>query len=97
MTQRPKSRQPIPGSAEVAFKGKLFDVYRWTQELYNGQSAVFEKLSRPDTAYVIPVREDGRLLLVEQKQPGSEKYIGLIGGRIETDEIPIDGARRELA
>ena len=42
--QRPKSKQPIPENAKRVFKGIIFDVYQWEQELYNGSKAVFEKL-----------------------------------------------------
>jgi ADP-ribose pyrophosphatase len=95
-TPRPPSRQPIPEHATRVFKGKLFDVYQWEQPLFSGAMATFEKLKRPDTAYVIPVTADGRVVLSEQMQPGSASYVGLIGGRIEEGESPERAARREL-
>lgn len=93
---RPTSRQPIPPDARRVFKGKLFDVYQWEQRLFDGSTATFEKLRRPDTAYVIPISADGKLTLAEQVQPGATPVIGLLGGRIEDGESPEDGARREL-
>jgi ADP-ribose pyrophosphatase len=95
-TSRPPSRQPLPEDAKRVFKGALFDVYQWQQQLFNGTLATFEKLKRPDTAYVIPVTADGRIVLSEQKQPGSASYVGLIGGRIEEGEPPELAAKREL-
>lgn len=95
-TSRPASRQPIPPNARGVFKGKLFDVFQWDQRLFDGSVAIFEKLKRPDTAYVIPVSPDGKLILAEQVQPGATPAIGLLGGRIEDGETPEDGARREL-
>ena len=94
--RRPESRQPLPESANLVFKGELFDVYQWQQVLFDGRSATFEKLKRPDTAYVIPILDNGKLLLVKQEQPGAKPVIGLIGGRVEKRELPIEGARREL-
>lgn len=96
MIERPVSRQPIPSTASCVYRGKLFDVYQWRQKLFDGTFATFEKLKRPDTAYVLPVTASGRILLVQQEQPGSPKTIGLIGGRIEKDEQPDEAARREL-
>ena len=93
---RPVSRQPIPPEARKVFQGALFAVYQWEQELYDGSTAVFEKIQRPDTAYVIPVTDDGLLALAEQVQPGGTRSIGLLGGRIKDGESPEEGARREL-
>src|SRR6266566_6607661 len=93
---RPASRQPIPPNARRVFRGTLFDVYQWEQQLFDGSTAVFEKLKRPDTAYVIPVTPGRKLLLAEQVQPGATPVVGLLGGRLEDGETPEDGARREL-
>jgi 8-oxo-dGTP pyrophosphatase MutT (NUDIX family) len=94
--QRPVSRQPIPQDAKHVFRGKLFDVYQWQQTLFNGHVATFEKLRRLDTAYVIPVRDDGSIVILEQRQPGSARYVGLIGGRVEPSESAEEAAGREL-
>ena len=94
--KRPISRQPIPPSANLVFQGQLFDVLQWEQRLFNGTTVTFEKLRRPDTAYVIAVQHDNSLVLVEQEQPGSQKYVGLIGGRVESGETAEQAARREL-
>lgn len=94
--RRPESRQPIPEGARRVFKGKLFDVYQWEQQLFDGTTTIFEKLKRPDTAYVIPVAPGGKLTLAQQTQPGAASVIGLLGGRIEEGETPEEGARREL-
>lgn len=94
---RPRSRQPIPADAERVFRGKLFDVYQWEQKLFDGSVTTFEKLKRPDTAYVIPVMTDGTLLIAQQQQPGTPTTFGLLGGRIEEGESPEHAAQRELA
>jgi ADP-ribose pyrophosphatase len=94
--QRPKSKQPIPASAKCVFKGVLFDVYQWEQELYDGTTTTFEKLKRADSAVVFPVLPDGRILLTEQEQPGRELFIGACGGRIDEGEDALTAAKREL-
>lgn len=93
---RPISRQPIPKKARKVFKGALFDVYQWDQKQFDGSLKVFEKLKRPDTAYVIPITNDGKLILTKQHQPGASSYVGLIGGRVNEKESPDQAARREL-
>lgn len=94
--ERPKSKQPIPAHAKRVFKGILFDVYQWEQELFDGSRAIFEKLKRPDTVVILPILPDGRIVLIEEKQPGSEVVIGIPGGRIDEDEEVIKAAKREL-
>ncbi len=94
--ERPKSKQPIPGNAKRVFKGVLFDVYQWEQELFDGTKKVFEKVKRPDTAVVFPVLPDGSILLTEEEQPGVEPVWGAFGGRIEENENPLSAAKREL-
>lgn len=94
--ERPKSRQPIPPHAKRVFRGVLFDVYQWEQELFDGTKTTFEKLKRPDTVVVFPVLPDGRIMLTEQEQPGKEPFIGATGGRVEEGEDILVAAKREL-
>jgi len=94
--QRPKSKQPIPEKAKRVFKGILFDVYQWEQELFDGTRTIFEKLKRPDTVVVFPVLPDGRIILTEQEQPGKEPFISTASGRVDEGEEILTAAKREL-
>ena len=94
--QRPKSKQPIPDDAKMVFKGKLFDVYQWEQEQFDGTIKTFEKIKRPDTVVVFPVLDDGKILLTKQEQPGKDPFIGATGGRVEDGEDILEAAKREL-
>ena len=94
--KRPKSKQPIPEEAKKVFKGILFDVYQWEQEMFDGTKAIFEKLKRPDTVVVFPVLPDGRIILTKQEQPGKEPFIGATGGRVDEGEDILSAAKREL-
>ena len=93
---RPKSKQPIPQDAKRVFSGILFDVYQWQQELYDGTRTIFEKLKRDDTVIIFGVKDDGKILLSEQEQPGKEAFIGGLGGRVEKDEDVLAAAKREF-
>lgn len=94
--ERPKSKQPIPRSAKKVFSGKIFDVYQWEQELFDGTKTLFEKLKRPDTVVVFPVLPDGKIILTEQEQPGKEPFMGAVGGRVDDGEDILTAAKREL-
>ncbi len=93
---RPESTQPIPNNAKKVFSGVLFDVYQWEQEQFDGSVATFEKLSRPDTVVVIPVTDNGTIILAEQEQPGKRPFISAVGGRIDSHETVQEAAKREL-
>lgn len=94
--KRPESRQQMPEDATLVFKGKLFDVYQWQQQMYDGTYQTFEKLKRPDTVVVFAVLDDGSILLTKQEQPGKSLFIGAAGGRVDEGEEIEEAAAREL-
>ncbi len=94
--ERPVSVQPIPNHAKLAFKGKMFDVYQWEQEMYDGSKTIFEKLKRPDTVIVFGVLPNGKILLTRQEQPDKKPFIGAAGGRMDEGEDPLTAAKREF-
>lgn len=94
--QRPKSSQPIPEHAKCVFKGVMFDVYQWEQELYDGTKTTFEKLWRTDTVLVYPVLPNGKILLTYNEQPGREPFVGAPGGRVDRGEDTFEAVKREL-
>ncbi len=89
-------KSTIPSQAKLVFKGQIFDVYQWEQEMFDGTKEIFEKLKRQDTAMVIAITQDKQIIVQEEEQPGSGAFVSLPGGRIEDDEDPLVGARREL-
>ncbi len=86
----------LPENAKRVFEGKIFDVYQSEQELYDGTTAIFEKIVRPDTIMVFPVLPDGRILMIEDTQPLRDTILTVPSGRIEEGETPEIAARREL-
>ena len=93
---KPRSKQPIPGNATRVFKGKLFEVYQWEQKLFDGSFKTFEKIKRPATVMILPITDDGKIILTQQEQPGEGRFIGLIGGIVEEAEDVLVAAKREL-
>ncbi|HEX8974316.1 MAG TPA: NUDIX hydrolase [Patescibacteria group bacterium] len=93
---KPKSGQPIPDHAKKVFDGVIFDVYQWEQEMFDGSKAIFEKIKRTDTAVVVALTDDGKIIVLEQEQPAKGKYLSLPGGIVDEGEEPLDAAKREL-
>lgn len=87
---------PIPKEARCVFKGVIFDVYQWEQEMFDGSFQTFEKLKRADTIQVIPILENGNILILKEKQPNTSVFTTFAGGRREKNEKPEETARREL-
>lgn len=93
---RPISKQPLPRRAKPVFRGRIFDVYQWPVKGYDGKIRIFEKVKRPDTAVIIPVTKDGKIILCRQEQPGKGRFISMPAGRVDAGESPLDAAKREL-
>lgn len=93
--KRPEPRQKRPGNSKLVFQGKLFKVWQWEQQLFDGSYATFEQLSRPDTVLILPLQEES-LLLAREKQPGMRAMLRALGGRVEEGEDPLAAAKREL-
>lgn len=85
----------IPPQAKKVFKGVIFDVYQWEQEMFDGSKAIFERLRRPYTVGVIPVYED-KILIALQEQPTSPLGYSLFGGMINVGEDELSAAKREF-
>lgn len=88
-----KSR--VPEQARLVFKGVIFGVWQWEQEMFDGSIETFEMLTRDDSASVIAVIGD-KILLQKEEQPGRSPFISVPGGRCDAGEEPIDAAKREL-
>lgn len=86
----------LPPNAKRVFKGMIFDVYQWQQQMYDGSTHTFERLKRPNTVIVIPVTEDGKIIICDQEQPDREPFLSVIGGRIDEGEDALEAGKREL-
>ena len=93
---KPASKQPIPEHAKCVFEVKIFSVYQWEQEMFDGSTEIFEKLRRPDTVGIVPITPDGKVVVSFQEQPGLEPFCGLLGGRVDPGETFLEAAEREL-
>ncbi len=85
----------LPINAKLAFKGNIFDTYQWEQEMFDGSTATFEMLKRPNTVNVIATAGD-KVFIAKQSQPSKGEFHCLLGGRQDESEDPLDTAKREL-
>lgn len=85
----------MPEHAKRVFKGILFDVYQWQQQMFDGRTETFEALKRAPATFIIPLSGD-RVYYVHQEQPGGKPYYALPGGRVDEGEDILTSAKREL-
>ncbi len=90
------TKRGTPKHARRVFRGKFFSIYQWRQKLFDGSTAIFEHASRPDATIIIPVTPNGRILMLRQKQPGTQWFSCFPGGIVDAGESPRQGAVREL-
>jgi len=85
----------IPPEAKRVFKGVIFDVFQWEQEMYDGSKATFEAIKRKGTIQIIPTIDE-QVLLSYEEQPTKSRTYTCLGGRQEEGEEPLLTAQREL-
>lgn len=86
----------IPEQAEKVFSGKIFDVYQWPQKMFDGSTATFEMLRRPDTVIFLAITGD-KIIFIREQQPGRAEYTRLPGGRVDLGEDWLTAVKRECA
>lgn len=91
----PKAAVMIPEYATRVFKGVIYDVYHWQQPMFDGTTATFEMLKRPDTLKVIVVDGD-KLAVLEQQQPNYAFYDIPGGMHDKESEDELTAIKREL-
>lgn len=79
------------------FSGRVIDVGIETHELPNGKIADYEIVRHPGGAAVLPILDDGRVLLIRQFRPVCSGMVFEIpAGRLEQGESPVQCGAREL-
>ncbi|MGH9732635.1 MAG: NUDIX domain-containing protein, partial [Candidatus Acidiferrales bacterium] len=84
-------------SSKTLVQGRVFDVRRDTVIEPGGVRATRDIVVHNGSIVVLPVFDDGRLLLIRQYRHSVGGYLWeLVAGRIEPGERPLPGAKREL-
>lgn len=86
-----------PLSSEVVFKGNLLHVQRDLAGLPNGNQSYREYVLHPGAVLIIPVLDNGKLLLERQfRYPLQQVFIELPAGKIDPHEGHLLTGQREL-
>ncbi|WMC92906.1 NUDIX hydrolase [Kineothrix sp. MB12-C1] len=83
---------------ELVYRGTIVDFYKDTIQVPNGNIVKWDFIGHKGAAAVIPVKEDGKLLMVRQYRNALERYTLEIpaGGLNGPEEPTKDAAAREL-
>jgi len=83
--------------SEVLYQGKVFGLQRDTVIEPGGVQAERDIVVHPGSVVVLPIFEDGRILLIRQYRHSVGEFLWeLVAGRKEPRERPLAAARREL-
>jgi ADP-ribose pyrophosphatase len=83
--------------SELAYDGEFLKVQRDTVRLPDGKTSVREYIKHPGAVVVLPVFDDGSILLERQfRYPLERVFIEFPAGKIDPGEHPLDCAKREL-
>jgi ADP-ribose pyrophosphatase len=84
-------------SSERVFDGKLLHVRRDHVRLPDGGSATREYIVHPGAVLIVPVKDDGRLVVERQfRYPLNRVMIEFPAGKLDPGESPLATAQREL-
>lgn len=83
--------------SEIKYHGKVFD-HQVDEILYDsGNIGIREVAVHPGGAVVIPIKDDGKIILVKQfRYPLQKTLIELPAGKLDLNEDPLKCAVREL-
>ncbi|HZU13268.1 MAG TPA: NUDIX hydrolase [Chloroflexota bacterium] len=84
-------------SEETIYQGSLIDLKRERVRLPNGKETTREVVVHPQVVVMIPVLDDGRLLLIRQYRDAIRKEtLEVPAGGIDDGETPEQAVRREM-
>ena len=86
-------------NSTVEYRASIFTVKKErARSAHSGREHDFDILQTPDWVNVIPVTDEGSVVLIRQYRHGTKEVtLEIPGGMVEPDEPPLDAARRELA
>lgn len=97
MVQQDKDLIEETVSSEEIYKGKIVHLFCDTVRLPNGKEATREVIRHVGAAAVVPLTDEGNVILVRQyRYPFSQVMLEIPAGKLNIDEDPIDCAKREL-
>jgi len=87
----------IQVDSELAYEGHFLKVHRDKVRLPDGKESSREYIKHPGAVVVLPVFDDGTVLLERQfRYPLHDVFIEFPAGKIDPGEDPLECAKREL-
>ena len=84
-------------SSRTVYRGRLLTVKKDEVSLPDGGVASREYVVHPGAAIILPLFDDGSVLLERQfRYPVGNHFYELPAGKLEPDEAPLETAKREL-
>jgi ADP-ribose pyrophosphatase len=84
-------------SSETVFSGNLIDVRKVTVRLPNGRTTIREIVVHPEVIAVVPVLDDGQVVLVRQyRKPAERVLLEVPAGGVDSGESAEEAVRREM-
>ena len=97
MADEPRKLTETRLHGKTVYRGRILDLHVDTVRLPTGNETVREVVRHRGAAVVLPLHEDGRVLLVRQyRYPTGEVLLELPAGKIDPGEGPEVCAAREL-
>jgi ADP-ribose pyrophosphatase len=82
---------------DIAYDGTLLKIHRDRVQLPDGSISTREYIRHPGAVVVIPLLDDGQVLLERQfRYPNNQVFIELPAGKIDPNEESLACAKREL-
>ena len=82
---------------ELAYQGTVLKVYKDHMKFSNGNTEDWDFIHHDGAAAVIPVMDDGKILMVKQYRNALERdTLEIPAGKLDEGEDPVTGALREL-
>ena len=84
-------------ASKQIFDGKVVKLFVDDIELPNGKGAFREVVRHPGAVCVIPITDNGEVIMVKQfRYPFSSVLLEIPAGKLEPNEDPLDAVKREL-
>jgi ADP-ribose pyrophosphatase len=83
--------------SDKIFTGRVISLQVDEVELPNGQTSKREIIKHPGAVAILPITNDGKIVMVEQFRKALERtLVEIPAGKLEKGENPLECARREL-
>lgn len=84
-------------SSERMYNGKIINLDRLTVKLPDGSTATREVIRHPGAALIVPITDDGYVIMVRQfRKPVEKACLEMPAGKLDAGEEPLRCAEREL-